>query len=190
MTASNPTAKLSMTKANALGVSVLLAIAGLCYALGVRPAQAAARRTGEVQTQIAAATADIDASRAKRGALERKIAEYERRIAEDTGPSAVPESLNERLLRLSTTAHRFGLNVISSEDAGQTVRDHYTVRSIILEGHGGYAETTAFLRAVLEEFPDMRVNGLRLQTLASGVSGPSFRIDCAWYQGSAASTPQ
>ena len=180
-----PVRRVSSVHVHACGVAVLALCAGAGYVFGIRPAQARAASIAAGNEQVQAAGREIEQSRDRRSTLERDIARLEERLAAEAVADPPVETLNERLLRLSKTAASHGLTVISSEDGGEVARELYVVRLLTLSGTGGYAEVAHFASGLLAEFPDVRVVGLSVRASGSDASGPSFRIDLAWYRGSA-----
>lgn len=97
---------------------------------------------------------------------------------------------NDRMVRVSRLAERFGLSVQSLQPGQPEVQGRHTLVPLRLAGLCSYTAMVDFIHAMRKEFPDTRVNALQVSAASDpGVS--SFSLDCTWFaaQPQAATAP-
>ena len=134
----------------------------------------------ELRTAVQAAEARLQRTRSQMEQSRREAAALVAKVAAADAASPVSDTLDQRLLDISSVATKLGLQIDSVEPGSPTKRpDGDVVTTVAATGHGTYSRTVAFIQQLRADAPDLTIETIQLN--AAMERGCSFRVSLNWW---------
>lgn len=168
--------------ADAAGLCICLALAGVWYARTIAPLQ-------EARAARNALVAELEPRIQKRGDLvqqtrvqQQTLAGVGQQIAQGELQLRNVDQINHRLAELTSIAAQYGLRLEEVRPAAPVAMQWFITVPIRLSGTGKYPRIGAFLHALPTEFPDVAVVGFEVRGEPEADDRePRFVLSLVWY---------
>ncbi len=178
---------MNMKSIDAIGVGLVLGVAGLLYIAGVRPLQNAHADTVKHKADLWLANGTLKERRLTESQASQAAQQLTDRLEQLDINLHNIDQMNTRLAGLTSLAEKAGLTIESFRPGEQLSEERYRAVVISLVGRASYGQVSDFLGSLRRNFPDTGLQKITLERVSGNDATGRLQIEMVWYAAPAAS---